>query len=206
MAGLIATAAALPTCLCSGIDLNRKACALQALREDISADITRAAGEALLDRLTGLQAAFPGHQPLLCRKALLELRLSNVHAAASTLDDALASSSEMGPVRWASHLRAHVHWLLGQPDKVPSLASLLLLHSSQRAALDLWQHVVEGLAPLWPCLHWCCVFVPAGSTTRLLCLLVVMGRTPGIAIPHHAIQEPFLPNVFSRRKGRHNCR
>lgn len=101
--------------------------ALQALCEDISAGITRAAGECLLERLVALEEAFPCHQALLCRKALLELRLSHVHAASTTLDKALAAAHEMGPVRWACHLRAHVQWLLGKPDQVPSSASRLLL-------------------------------------------------------------------------------
>ena len=80
----------------------------------------------MLDRLTALEEVFPGNQPLLCRKALLELRLSDVPAASATLEKAVATSHEMGPMRWACHLSAHVQWLLGKPDKVPSSASLLL--------------------------------------------------------------------------------
>ena len=81
----------------------------------------------MLERLVALEEAFPCHQALLCRKALLELRLSHVHAASATLDKAVAASHEMGPLQWASHLRAHVQWLLGKPDQVPSSASHSLL-------------------------------------------------------------------------------
>ncbi|KAL3152079.1 hypothetical protein ABBQ32_001188 [Trebouxia sp. C0010 RCD-2024] len=93
----------------------------EALCEDIGAGITRAAGESLLERLAALEEAFPCHQALLCRKALLELRLSHVHAACTTLDNAVAAAHEMGPVRWACHLRAHVQRLLGKPDQACKL-------------------------------------------------------------------------------------
>ena len=79
-------------------------------------------GERTLHQLGAFALTCPAHQPLACRKALLELRLNK-------FDDALATAQqfvgpklgqECAPAQWAAHLSAHIYWLTGQLPMVRS--------------------------------------------------------------------------------------
>ena len=78
-------------------------------------EVTRTAGEALLLQLKDLMAVCPRHQPLACRKALLELRLSKPGDALRTAQQFVeVIGQECAPAQWALHLTAHAYWLQGQ--------------------------------------------------------------------------------------------
>lgn len=77
------------------------------------------AQEALLQQLKGLTDKCPGHQPLACRKALLELRLGKPADALRTAQHFVkVDGGECAPAQWALHLSAHAYWLQGQLPSV----------------------------------------------------------------------------------------
>ena len=90
-------------------------------------EVTRTGGEALLLQLKDLMAVCPRHQPLACRKALLELRLSKPSDALRTARQFVeVIGQECAPAQWALHLTARAYWLQGQMSLV-SLCCLLEL-------------------------------------------------------------------------------
>ena len=83
-------------------------------------------GEGLLHQLQTCTANWPAHQPLACRKALLELRLCKFGDALATAQQFVRPKveQECAPAQWAVHLSAHAYWLQGQLPMVrPQCAS-----------------------------------------------------------------------------------